>query len=264
MTDTLFYTVITSMSSLLKETYNLSETSLGLTFLANGGGCLLASIINGPRMNRDYKIVADQVRAAQGGDVSEGNDLQGFPIEQARLRSLPYSFVITVASTIAYGWTVQYKVNLAVPLVCQFFLGLTVTTQFNSISTLLVDLYPTQSASATAANNLYRCLLGAAGTAGITPLLNRLGAGTFTSLISLRDGSLMECTWIGWSFTLLSLVTTLFVPLIVLEWKCGMRYRAERAARVLGREESKAGKLAGEGDIEQEVESEKVREGEKV
>lgn len=55
--------------------------------------------------------------------------------------------------------------------------GLGVTTILNSVSTLLVDLYPKQAASATAANNLYRCLCGAAGTAIIEPLINAIGEG---------------------------------------------------------------------------------------
>lgn len=46
----------------------------------------------------------------------------------------------------------------------------------------MVDLFPGRSASATAANNFYRCLMGAGGTAVIDPILARMGPGKFTSL----------------------------------------------------------------------------------
>lgn len=112
-------------------------------------------------------------------------------------------FVVYISVCIIYGWTVEKAVHLSVPLICQFFgssplwllspeisllkvfvnstVGLCVTTQFNAIGTLLVDLHPTRSASATAANNLYRCLMGAAGTAVINPIIDALGTGTSPS-----------------------------------------------------------------------------------
>lgn len=107
-----------------------------------------------------------------------------------------------------YGWVVEKRVHLAVPLIMQFIgecshpdlpgltapntdlsfslVGLTVTSIFNMVSTLLVDAYPGQSASATAANNLYRCLVGAAGTAVIDPILSALGSGAFISERSMK------------------------------------------------------------------------------
>ena len=90
--------------------------------------------------------------------------------------------------------------------------GLSVTSQFNCVSTLLVDMYPGASASATAANNLYRCLCGAAGTGFIEPLIAALGE--------------------GWAFTLLACLTLAFAPLLLLEWSRGMRWREERRQRL--------------------------------
>ncbi|GAA5873210.1 hypothetical protein JCM8547_006816 [Rhodosporidiobolus lusitaniae] len=225
---TLFYCVITSTGTVFKSTYSLSETELGLCYLANGGGCLFASFVNGPRMTADYKAVQRQVerRRKEEGQTAEEeeaernkdyNDLSSFPIEHARFRSMPMWFFALIASTIVYGWLVDKSIHLSAPLIMQFIIGLSVTSIFNMTSTLLVDLYPGQSASATAANNLYRCLCGAAGTGFIDPLLNRLGA--------------------GWGFTMLSLLNCCFVPLIVLEWKYGMRFRLERAERLAASKE---------------------------
>ncbi|GAA5856146.1 hypothetical protein JCM9279_004925 [Rhodotorula babjevae] len=245
----LFYCVTTSTGTLFQTTYNLNESELGLCFLANGVGCLLATFVNGPRLTADYKHVARQVeqkRLEEGVSIEQQeqerkkdqNDLSTFPIEHARLRSLPYFFFGLVASTIVYGWVVDKGVHLSVPLIMQFIVGLTVTSVMNGVNTLLVDLYPGQSASAIAANNLYRCLCGAAATGFIDPLLKRLDP--------------------GWAFTMLSLVTCLFAPLMILEYRNGMRWRAERRAR-LARQAYKADERAREKGRALELE----REGDK-
>lgn len=178
---TLFYTVTTSTGTTFKDTYHLNETQLGLCFIANGAGCLFATSINGPRLTHDYNVVKQQVerkRLEEGYTKDDAaverkkdhNDLSSFPIEHARLRSEPYYFFALVAATICYGWVLDKGVHLAAPLIMQFIsrlrdarhlgrpadsllvvVGVSVTTIFNSTSTLLVDLYPGQSASATAA-----------------------------------------------------------------------------------------------------------------
>lgn len=142
----------TSTGTTFKDTYHLSETELGLCFIANGAGCLLATFIvrstlvqqlrtsltktfpaqNGPRMTHDYKVVKRQVerRRTEAGFSKEDealerkkdlNDLSTFPIEHARLRSEPYFFFMLIASTITYGWVLDRGVHLSVPLIMQFF-----------------------------------------------------------------------------------------------------------------------------------------------
>jgi hypothetical protein len=106
--------------------------------------------MNGPRMNADYRKVAAQVEAARATDkvesaiINDGkkrdvNDLSGFPIEHARLRSLreclqlcssgsaltrvghaAVFFGLLIASTITYGWVLDKGVHFSVPLIMQF------------------------------------------------------------------------------------------------------------------------------------------------
>lgn len=137
-----------------------------------------------------------------------------------QLRTIAIFFIGFIGAVITYGWTLDRAVHLSVPLIAQFIVGLTITTQFNSVATLLVDLFPGQSASATASNNFYRCLLGAAGTAVIDPIITRLGP--------------------GWAFTMLAFINVILgVPLILLEWKYGMQFRSERAQKEILRKEMK-------------------------
>jgi hypothetical protein len=85
------------------------------------------------------------------------------------------------------------------------------TGAFTILSTLIVDLYPTKPSSATACNNFVRCLMGAGGTAVIESMLRAMGR--------------------GWCFTFVAGVCACMAPLLVVERKCGMRWRVEREER---------------------------------
>ena len=55
--------------------------------------------------------------------------------------------------------------------------GLCVNGAFNILSTLVVDLYPQSPSTATAANNLVRCVVGAGGTGIINIMIQHMGRG---------------------------------------------------------------------------------------
>ena len=92
------------------------------------------------------------------------------------------------------------------------------------MSTMLVDLYPSSPATATAANNLVRCLVGAAGTAVIIQMINGMGR--------------------GWCFTFIAAVIFFTSPLLWVELKWGPKWREQRRVRVEKREEVKEARKA--------------------
>ena len=82
---------------------------------------------------------------------------------------------------------------------------------FQACGTLLVDTNPVNPATASAASNLFRCTLAAAGLAALDALLATIGP--------------------GWSFRLLAAITLLSAPMaIVLQCK-GMRWREEASRK---------------------------------
>jgi hypothetical protein len=100
-------------------------------------------------------------------------------------------------------------------------------------------LYPAQSSSATAANNLARCFFAAGGTSFIEPLINKVGEGTpFYSLA--RKVILLTVSNAGLAFTILALLNIAFTPLILLEWRYGMQLRQRRARRLAAAAKLKA------------------------
>ena len=71
----------------------------------------------------------------------------------------------------------QYRTSLAGPVVMFFFIGLTTTSAESALSTLVVDINYQSAATATAANNWFRCLMGAGATAVASPLIKVIGIG---------------------------------------------------------------------------------------
>lgn len=126
-------------------------------YLHIAGGSLVAAFTNGRMIDWSYTREARKL----GITVvkKRHQDLFKFPFERARLQiAIPILMSCSVL-TIAYGWILQVKTNIAGPCVMLFFLGYTLIASTQSISILIVDINPTIAGTATAAFNLIRCLL---------------------------------------------------------------------------------------------------------
>ncbi|KAI0068153.1 MFS general substrate transporter [Artomyces pyxidatus] len=220
-----YYGVTATTSSLFQDTYPyLNQTDIGLCFLSIGGGMLLGTLFSGKLLNRDYVAIREQlVRKAQGDseklsavDVQAIEKDVSFPIEKARMRSVPTYTAIFSACVIGYGWCLESKVSIAVPLVLQFFIGFTFIGVMNTTQTLLVDILPSQGSSVSACNNLVRCNLGAALVSVINLILNALGT--------------------GWTYVLLGGVCIVLSPLIYVPIRWGPIWRKQRRLRALAQE----------------------------
>ncbi|KAI0205356.1 major facilitator superfamily domain-containing protein [Astrocystis sublimbata] len=162
-----------SLSSLFTQIYHVSGLVSGLTYIPFGVACAISAFGTVPR--------------------KKNLNLNGFFIEEARLRSIKYSLIICGLLIVGYGWLLQYEVSIAAPLVFQFFIGLSIQGVFTALSTLL------------AASNLVRAELAAGGLALLDVVLRGIGA--------------------GWTFFLFAVVGLISVPgLYVLQLK-GMKWR---------------------------------------
>lgn len=139
-----------------------------------------------------------------------------FPIEYARMRNTWWITALFIVCTAVYGFSL--RTNLAVPVILQYILAYCATAIFTINSALVIDLYPGASASATAVNNLMRCLIGAAGVAAVQPMIDSLTA--------------------QWAFLLLAGITLFMVPLLAVEMRWGAGWRQERTERLKWKEVS--------------------------
>lgn len=216
--------VMTDASSEFTSKYGYNEIEVALLFIPLGVGGIVSILTTGKLVDKAYRR-----HAANMGIELEQNriqDLSNFPIERARLMvSIPI-FVLIGAFTIAYGWIMSSKVSIAGPVIVLFILGYGMIAVYQVLSVLLVDLHPGQAATASAANNLMRCELGAAFAAFISPMINGIGT--------------------GWSYTILALIIIITVPPLLLCIRYGISWRrnkAEKAARKQAKRDEKAGKV---------------------
>ena len=207
---TAFYDVMASMPVMFKQTYGFNDLEVGLCYLPFGAGCAITSFVNGKLLDRNYKKIAKRIGFAI--DRKHGDDLRHFPIEEARLGIIWPILGVGLVSILCYGWAMEKNAHLAAPLVLTFLIGFCVNGSFNILSTLVVDLYPQSPATATAANNLVRCFMGAGGTGIINIMVEKMGR--------------------GWCFTFIALVCTITMPMLLAEMKWGPGWREERQVRL--------------------------------
>ena len=225
---TAFYDVMASLPSLFAQIYGFNDLQIGLSFIPFGVGCAIASILFGKLVDLNYKRVAKQIGFHI--DIKHGDDMRNFPIEKARIQVIIIPLYIGIACILCWGWTLERNAPLAVSLVLSFLIGFCLTGSFHVMSAMLIDLYPLSPATATAANNLVRCLMGAAGTAVIIQMINSMGR--------------------GWCFTFIAAVIFFTSPIVWAEVRWGPKWREERRLRV---ERVREEREAGQGQTEAEI-----------
>ncbi|KAJ3455789.1 hypothetical protein MRS44_017271 [Fusarium solani] len=213
--------VTSSTTGLFTENFHLNEFLLGLTFLPNGLGTIVGSTIIGKLLNRDYAMTEENYKSSHGFKANHKFSKKAlpddFPIERARLRNLWWITALFIVSTAGYGWTLSFpsftsrRGAIALPLFFQFLIAATSNAVFAVNQTLVSDLCPGRGASSTALNNLVRCTVAAVGVAFIDKMIATLRVGP--------------------TFLALGFITLACVPLLTLEWYCGMGWRLARVEK---------------------------------
>lgn len=222
---TAFYDVTSSLPSLFGKIYGFNDLQIGLSFIPFGVGCAIAAIVAGQLMDYNYKRIARKEGFTI--DRKRGDDLRNFPLEKTRIQILYPPLFLGIAALLCYGWVLEKEAHLAAPLVLLFIIGVCLTGAFQVMSTMLIDLYPLSPSTATAANNLVRCLMGAAGTAIIIQMIDGMGR--------------------GWCFTFIAAVVFFTSPSLWVIVKWGPKWREERRVRA---EKHKAEKAAKAAEVE--------------
>ncbi|CAG8187995.1 unnamed protein product [Penicillium nalgiovense] len=202
---TVWSMVTSSTSALFEEQYGLNSMEVGLTFLGNGFGCMTGSYTIGYLMDFNHKRTEREYCQQHNLPTETRINLKShpdFPIEYARMRNTWWITAIFIVCVSVYGFIIAY--------------GSTAISTINSA--LVIDLYPGASASATAVNNLMRCLIGAAGVAASQAIIDAITA--------------------QFAFLMLAGITIAMVPLLMVEMKWGYGWRLERQERLQKKENS--------------------------
>ncbi|KAI9824847.1 MAG: hypothetical protein M1819_000799 [Sarea resinae] len=113
--------LLASMPTLFGKVYGFSTFKVGLCYLPVGGAAILAAFLNGKLMDWNYRRWAKKLNLPL--DKKRSTDLRNFPIEKVRLQPVLVFAPLVSATYIPFGWVLQKRVNLAVPLIQEFIMA---------------------------------------------------------------------------------------------------------------------------------------------
>ncbi|KAJ5833969.1 hypothetical protein N7474_002280 [Penicillium riverlandense] len=207
-----YMAVLSTLSTQLSSRFGFNSIEIGLCYLPLGVGSMSSRWTVGRLLDWNFRREARR----QGLQIQKNRqqEILHFNVERARLYiTLPMIYVSSLC-ILAYGWVMEYRTALAGPLVMLFFTGLTTTGAFNTLNTLVVDINYETPATAAAANNLFRCLLGAGTTAIVGPVIDSIG--------------------IGWTGTIIAGLWVLFSPSLWTVLYLGHSWRQKKASNRQG------------------------------
>lgn len=174
--------VMTTLSEQLTSRFEFSSVVTGLCYLPLGFGSLLSRWSAGKLFDLNFRRHARLLGLRL--DLERQQAIEVFPIEKIRLEVCLPMVYISCGTVLAYAWTMETKSSLAGIEVSLFFLGLFFSGVQQGLNTLVVDTHADIPATATAANNLFRCLVSAGGTAVAPFMVNKIGIGFMGVFIS--------------------------------------------------------------------------------
>ncbi|KAJ5764916.1 MFS transporter [Penicillium odoratum] len=212
-----FYAVMTGATTSFHEVYHFNNIQTGLMYLPIGAGGIVSAFTTGRIVDWNYRRHAKKAGLPVLKNVRA--DIRNFNIEKVRIQVALPLYYTSLVTVIGYGWVLGHKVNLAAPIILLFICGYCLNGASQVLNALMVDIWPGRSASATAANNLFRCELGAAASAAISPMTQAMSS--------------------GWAYTTLALIALAASPSFWIMMTHGIKWRQKRLGK---KEESEAQK----------------------
>ncbi|KAL2866070.1 MFS general substrate transporter [Aspergillus lucknowensis] len=213
-----YMAVMSTLAPELESRFGFNSIQIGLCYLPFGVGSLTSRFTLGRLLDLNFRREAKRQNLPI--EKNKQQDLTNFNIEIARLTiTIPFVYA-SCAFLVAYGWVLQARTSLAAIVIFLFLSGHTATAAFSSLNTLVVDINPETPATAVAANNLFRCLLGAGAVAVAKPLIDRIGIGWAATFVAGLLVVFSPCLWA--------------VYLRGYRWRRGRRERRERLEQAKG------------------------------
>ncbi|RAK90677.1 MFS general substrate transporter [Aspergillus costaricaensis CBS 115574] len=188
------YLVFTTLSYIFQDVYHLSTGLSGLVYLGDGIGTILGIFSIG--------YASDKV--AERRKARLGTPDETLPPESWLWPMVPAS-LLTPIGLLWYGWSLQTGVFPVVPLVGLGVFGFGMMGIFQPVQIYLVNAFPVHSASALAASNLLRSLVGA--------------------LLPLGGERMYDAMGLGWGNSLLAFIALAMAPVPYILMRFGERMR---------------------------------------
>ncbi|KAJ8116155.1 hypothetical protein OPT61_g2364 [Boeremia exigua] len=161
------------------QPYGFSTLIVGLLYIPNSAGYLLASIFGGRWID---DIMHREARKA--GRYDEKGKLILRP-EDRMQENAWIAAILWPGALIWYGWTAEKGVLWICPMIANFFFGVGSMLIFSLVSTMLTEFMPKRAASGIALNNFLRNICSFTGAMVAEPVLKAIGNGWLMTILGL-------------------------------------------------------------------------------
>lgn len=159
--------------------YNFTVIILGLLYIPNSLGYIVASLIGGRWTD---KIMHREARKANRYD--ENGKLAFLPEDRMRENTW-LAAVIFPGAMIWYGWTAEKGLFWLIPCIANFFFGVGSMLVFGTITTMLTEFMPKRSSSGIAVNNFVRNIFSCIGGVVAQPIISAIGNGWLFTILGI-------------------------------------------------------------------------------
>lgn len=173
-------TLTTSLSTF----YHYSTLDVGLCFFAPGVATVISTLFSGKLLNVIYKKHRERYNKSLAYDPELRKFPPPFNIIKARLGHFFISALLVIIGNLVFGLCIDRHINVAPVLIAIFILSLAVMYPLTGAVTMLIDLYPEKSGSATSLNNFFRCGMSAIFLSCLSRMNNSMTIGGTYSLVS--------------------------------------------------------------------------------
>ncbi|KIW11430.1 hypothetical protein PV08_10730 [Exophiala spinifera] len=169
--------------------YEFSTIIIGLLYIPNSLGYMLASMFGGRWMDSIMKREALKARR-----IDENGKLVFRPEDRMRENAWLGALLYPVA-LIWYGWTAEKGVLWIVPMLANFFYGVGSMLIFAMSTTMLTEFMPRRSSSGVALNNFCRNILSCVGAIVGAPIISGIGNGWLFTILGIWTLSGASVIW---------------------------------------------------------------------
>lgn len=174
--------MLTTLSTLLSRTYGYSTLQIALAYIPSGIGGLLGSVTSGELLDWLYKrsyrrFTEAATKYRDDSSASVAANYPRFNIFRARLVLAALPTATTILGALLFGWSIQFRVSVAWVLVGLCLVSYGAMNYLTLSTTVLVDLFPTQSSSSSLCVNLTRCWCAAVGITVLSRMVDAMGVG---------------------------------------------------------------------------------------
>jgi multidrug resistance protein len=175
----LYFLNISIQATFAAPPYQFSTVILGLLYIPNSLGYLLASIFGGRWID-----MIMQREARKAGRYDDHGKLICQPEDRMRENAW-IAAILWPGALLWYGWSAEYGVYWLVPMIANFFFGIGSMLIFSLATTMLTEFMPKRASAGIAINNFVRNIFSFIGAVVAEPIINAIGNGWLMTILGL-------------------------------------------------------------------------------